>query len=386
MRRSVDVPPALSGITRARNVFHAMAMKVAVFGIGTLGYWTADDALAERRRRITRELRREAGKLERARRGREITTKNGGYMRRLSGSTSLWVSRVLVLSGFIMILASAVSFAQQPDASAEAMTASSDAGTQQTEPAPSKRLTVTTGIDFASAYMFRGIYQEDKGVIVPPYVDLGMAIYEGNGALSSVSANVGLWNSLHSGPSGAQNPTRSAWYESDLYASVTLGFGSWKPGALYTAYTSPNDAFVTVHELALSVAYDDSASAFPLAPKALVAFELDGQADGGANKGTYLELGVRPSVKLIDAKYPLNLAIPAKVGLSLRDYYEGAFGSNRFGYADLGFIAGVPFASKIGAFELHGGVDFLFLGDNPEALNGGDSIKPVGTVGLSFSY
>ena len=51
--------------------------------------------------------------------------------------------------------------------------------------------------------MFRGIFQEDSGVIIPPYVDVGVSLYSGDGALKSVSVNGGWWNSLHSGPSGS---------------------------------------------------------------------------------------------------------------------------------------------------------------------------------------
>ena len=162
---------------------------------------------------------------------------------------------------------------------------------------------------------------------------------------------------------------------------MTFAFGNWKPGALFTSYTSPNDAFNSVHELAAVLAYDDSASRFPLSPKVILAFELKGQADGGANKGTYLELGVRPVVKLTDAgRYPLSLAIPVKLGLSAKDYYEGPTGSNTFGYFDTGFIASVPLAfmpSKT-SWEVHGGVDFLWLGDNLQLLNHDDGFKPVG--------
>ena len=44
--------------------------------------------------------------------------------------------------------------------------------------------------------------------------------------------------------------------------------------------TSPADSFATVKELAV-FAFDDSASAFPLNPKVILAFELgDGEADG----------------------------------------------------------------------------------------------------------
>ena len=161
-------------------------------------------------------------------------------------------------------------------------------------------MTTAAGFDFASAYMFRGIYQEDKGVIVPPFVDVGIAVYQGNGTLSSVTVNGGWWNSLHSGPSGNEGRD-NPWYEADYYGSVTFTMGKWKPGALFTSYTSPNDAFKTVNELAGVLAYDDSGSAFPLSPKVVLAFELEGQADGGPKKGTYLELGVRPVVKLIDA-------------------------------------------------------------------------------------
>ena len=50
------------------------------------------------------------------------------------------------------------------------------------EGAPAKRVTLTTGVDFVSAYMFRGIFQEDSGLIMPPYVDVGVALYNGDGA------------------------------------------------------------------------------------------------------------------------------------------------------------------------------------------------------------
>jgi hypothetical protein len=248
---------------------------------------------------------------------------------------------------------------------------------QTAAPAPeatvAKRVTVTTGIDFTSAYMFRGIKQHSGGTIAQPYADFGIALGHG------VNANVGNWDSLHSsGPSGT-------WYESDYYGSLTFTAGNLKPGVLYTSYTSPTDGFTTVHELAGVLAADDSKSAFPLSPKAILAFELsDGQADGGANKGVYLELGVRPAVKLAPK---VTLAIPVKTGLSVKDYYEGPLGNNHFGFFDTGLQLSVPVASgKSGTLELHGGVDFLWLGDNLKLLNGDDGFRPVGLFGFTFTY
>jgi len=259
---------------------------------------------------------------------------------------------------------------------------------QPAEASAPKRVTTIAGFDFASAYLFRGIYQEDRGVIVPPFVDVGVSLYQGTGRLSSVTVNGGIWNSLHSGPSG-HSGKGSAWYEADYYGAITFAMGRWKPGALFTSYTSPNDAFATVHELAAVLAYDDSASPFPLSPKATLAFELHGQADGGAGQGTYLELAIRPAVKAIDAaRYPLTLSVPVKLGLSVRDYYEGPNGSDRFGYFDTGLIASVPlaFMPSKAAWEVHGGVDVLWLGDNLRLLNRSDKVKPIGILGFSVTY
>ena len=58
-------------------------------------------------------------------------------------------------------------------------------------PAPAKRLTLTAGADLPTAYMFRGLFQEDEDLIFQPAIDLGIALYEGSGALTAVTANVG---------------------------------------------------------------------------------------------------------------------------------------------------------------------------------------------------
>ncbi len=245
-------------------------------------------------------------------------------------------------------------------------------------PAPSeettpKRVTVTTGLDFTSAYMFRGIRQHAGGTIAQPYADFGIALGKG------ISANVGNWDSAHStAPAGN-------WYESDYYGSLTFTAGRLKPGLLYTQYTSPADSFATVKELAGVLAVDDSKSPFPLSPKAIVAFELgQGQADAGLHQGVYLELGAKPAVKLSSKA---SLLIPLKGGFSLKDYYEGPLGGNGFGYFDGGLQLSVAAISGTsGALEVHGGVDVLRLGDNLTLLNDGDRVRPVVSAGFTYTY
>ena len=116
-------------------------------------------------------------------------------------------------------------------------------------------LTMTGGIDFLNAYLFRGIPQDDTGVVMWPYGDLGIALHSGDGVFKSLGVNVGLWNSLHTGNAGLDGPSEKLWYESDFYATFGLGFGAGTSlGVTYTAYTSPNGVFNTVRELSFKFA------------------------------------------------------------------------------------------------------------------------------------
>jgi hypothetical protein len=243
------------------------------------------------------------------------------------------------------------------------------------------------GIDFLNAYFFRGIIQDDTGVISWPYGELGFALYEGDEGLTGVSAAVGTWNSLHTGDAGSDGPSGKVWYESDFYASLGLDFsGGSSLGMTYTAYTSPNGTFGTVKEIAFSYALDDSEllGAAAVSPYIMIAHELSGQADGGLNEGTYMELGASPGY----AAEQVSFSVPIKIGLSLSDYYEGPTGDSKFGYFSIGGQIGVPLTpspTRFGSWEVHGGIEFLALGDSAEAYYG-DSSAVIGSFGIGLSY
>jgi len=245
-------------------------------------------------------------------------------------------------------------------------------------------LTFTGGVDLPSKYVFRGLVQEaDSGLTLFPYGDLGITFFTGEGGLKSASVNVGVWNALLTGSSGLDGPQEKLHYEEDFYTTLTLGFGGgMSVGTTYTAYTSPNGMFGTVHELAFKVA-----KSHWLAPYGLIAFELDGQADGGSNEGTYLELGVAPGWALGGGR--ATLSVPTKFGFSLNDYYEGADGDEAFGYFQIGGLLTAPISSadsKFGVWSIKGGVDFYALGETPKAFNAGDSAKVVATFGIGVVY
>jgi len=283
----------------------------------------------------------------------------------------------LVMMG--MVLIAAPSFAQTPEAK---------------DPNPGA-LTLTGSFDFLNQYMFRGIRQNSTGIAMWPAVDLGIATYSGKGGLKSLGINFGTWNSLHTGDTGSDGPSGKLWYESDFYASMGFGFGGGTSlTATYTSYTSPNGSYSTVKEIMFKLAVDDSAhlGKGAVKPYVVVARELsaeldgltNGQADGGLNAGTYLEIGGAPGYTGKKG----SVAIPIKAGFSLGDYYELAGVDNKFGYFSIAAIGTVPLGgtTNFGSWNIHGGVEYQKLGTTTKAFNGGEANQIIGSIGVGFSY
>lgn len=271
------------------------------------------------------------------------------------------------------------------------------AQTAASDPNPGA-LTFTGGFDLPTVYVFRGIVQEtDPDLTMWPYGDIGIALKSGDGGLKSLGVNFGVWNSLHTGSSGSNGSSGKLHYEEDFYATLSLGFGGGLTVApTFTAYTSPNFGFNTVKELSVKVS-----KAHLLAPYGVLAFELGdetspsfGSADlsmaGPENKkGTYLELGAAPSFALAGSK--ATLAVPLKLGLSLKDYYQLDGVDHNFGFFDVGGLVTIPIGkipSAFGSWNVHGSVDLLTFGDTTREYNGADKDKTrvVALIGVGLTY
>jgi len=283
----------------------------------------------------------------------------------------------------VMVLTSASAFAQEAAAK---------------DPNPGA-MTLTGSVDVLNQYMFRGIRQNGTGIAAWPAMDLGISVYSGEGGLKSAGINFGTWNSLNTGDTGADSDESGLgcacgklWYESDFYASLGLGFGGGTSlTTTYTAYTSPNNGFSTVKEIMFKLAVDDSSKLGKGAVKPYIAIAQEfgtepglGQADGGDNGGTYVEIGVAPGYAASKA----SIAFPIKVGLSANDYYELAGEDNKFGYFSIAGIVTVPLGglSNFGSWNIHGGVEYQKLGTTTEFYNDGKSNQVIGSFGIGFSY
>lgn len=215
---------------------------------------------------------------------------------------------------------------------------------------------VSAGVDFTNNYIFRGIPQTKNFVSSQPWIEVGADVSD------SVSVVIGSWNSLFDAPDG----TPGAFYESDFYAGVSFATGNVGVDLSYIAYMSPSDWWdPAVQEIDLGFSFDH-----PVAPYATLAFEVDGGADAGDDKGTYLELGIEPSYGPV--------SFPVALGLGLNNYYEtSATEDNNYGFFSAGMTATAPVNDYL---ELWGGVSIVHLGQL-----GGDTTQGVVTFGLSVS-
>ncbi len=302
-------------------------------------------------------------------------------MKNSTGKTRSNTLRTLLLMGAALLAFEASTARASDEATAETL------GSQ---------VESSIGVDATNRYFFRGIRQEDQGAITQPWVDFVFPLSAGGDV--SWSLNLGVWNSLHNGPTGSGG-AGSMHYELDAYVGVGVDFAeNWNGSVTYVALTSPNSAFSTVHELDFSVSFDDSGlfgggprGFSGVQPSITVAWELDGQSDGGADEGIYLEAGIEPAFDLIDhEKHPISISFPVVAGFSLSDYFEDAMGRDDFfGFVQGGISLSTPLnfvPVRMGSWTLSGGASILFLGDNLQAINGGDSSEVILSLGLEILF
>jgi len=244
------------------------------------------------------------------------------------------------------------------------------------------------GADIVSTYMFRGIEQEDSGLIFQPFVQVTAPIEI---AGTSVDFTLGIWNSIHSVGTGAVAGGPSNWYESDLYASLSYVINDQFTAAVkFTGYYSPSNAFADVEELAFELNYDDTEvfGDWAFAPYVLVAFET---RDQGGTHDIYLEIGGAFGAPFIESeKLPVELTFPFVLGLSLNDYYTDATGDNEiFGFLKIGVLAEMPLdfiPSDYGTWTAQAGLDLYFVNDDAGLLDDGDDFEIVAKVGARIEY
>ena len=243
-------------------------------------------------------------------------------------------------------------------------------------------ITGDLGVNVVSQYVTRGVVLENQGAIFQPYADLYFKLYEGEGFLTKVSLNLGIWNSFHSkhtdaGAVSGGTPTTPAWYEFDFTPGLTFTFAkSFTFTPTYFTFLSPNDGFSTFQALNLAFAYDDTAllGAYALHPHVTVLFELENKAGTGSNEGVYYEVGIAPAIPC----GPVTFTIPLTAGFGSNDFYgsldkkKGTIENEAFGFFSAGVTA--SYAMKFvpecfGAWTATAGYTYYYLGEGTSDFN-----------------
>jgi hypothetical protein len=267
----------------------------------------------------------------------------------------------------------------------------------ESESPNSGRVSLNLGADWASAYYFRGIANEQNGGNnVQPYAEIGFKLLEDVGPLGSLTISPGIWNNFHYGGGKLVDPSDPRfWFESDLYLKLSATWAEvFTTGVTYTYYTSPNDSFTTYADVGLSFSLNDSKwlGPFALNPSLLFAFETKGEALSSAdgNKGIYMGLGLAPAYTVFeDASVSFSVSAPLTFGFSVKDYYTVDGKNQTFGYFSGGplFTVGLKFIpAAFGTWSLKAGVQFLVLNSNLKTVNTNDSFVPIGNVGVAMTY
>lgn len=306
------------------------------------------------------------------------------------------------------------------------------------EPLNNGGVSVSGGFDIVTEYWFRGIPQEDQGVIIQPYMDVAFDLAPLGEVFEGTSLYVGTWGSVHEAgsPSAAGAQDGTGWFEQDVYAGVSIELPySLSFDMSYIILFGPDSGGIFAEEIDVSLGWDDSGvwgdgfMANGLQPYVLFAFEVDGGSDGfgsgdrsspagllDGGAGIYMEFGVEPSWTILHSEdFPVDFSIPVTVGFGLADYYEyvdstaaagtAALEDEDFGFFSVGFMFSTPLSfmpAEWGSWSTYSGVTVLVLNEDyaSNAFNAGpatgavlagqdyddDDIRAIWSFGISFEY
>ena len=259
-------------------------------------------------------------------------------------------------------------------------------------PPATKRFSGNAGVDFRSQYNARGIVVQDEGVSIQPYINFNYLLYEGKGFINSVTASVGWWNdfSTNTNLSSSDSSTQN-WTETDYNAGFTVQFAKrFSFSSTFTKFTSPAGGYREGRFINNVLAYNDAgliSPEFSLKPQFTFLYELpDGGQAGLQPNAWYFEPGLTPNITINPkSNYPINLALPLRVGLG-NQFYNGT----TYGFFSVGPQITVPLtflSSPSAKWNLNAGYLYYNLGTTTAAVapNGSNS-QNVFNLGISVNF
>jgi hypothetical protein len=241
------------------------------------------------------------------------------------------------------------------------------------------------GIDFPSAFYFRGYEQADRGPIVQPYLNVFTSRTFGEEFV--VRPYVSLFHSAH--PASGNRMADM----SDVMLGAIASAGGFRVDARYGYYTMNPLMRSDVHELGAKVSFDllspdESVDPGPLSlrPFAGVYAEV---ADQNGTEDTFLNVGLEPAWRADVLGRRVGISLPLDWGLSTDRYYFDARGNNEvFGYFSgaLTTSLALPERDGCGQWFLNASIQYLYLAADSVRFVSDERDVWIGKIGVSFVY
>lgn len=254
------------------------------------------------------------------------------------------------------------------------------------------RFSGNAGIDFRSQYNSRGIVVQDEGVTIQPYININYLVYKGEGFINSVTATVGWWNDISTN-TNVSSPAYTAriWTETDINAGISIQFADrFSFSSTFTDFTSPAGGYREGRFINNVLAYNDAgliSPNFSLKPQFTFLYELPAGGQAGLQPNAwYFEPGLTPNITInTKSDYPINLALPLRVGLG-NQFYNGT----TYGFFSVGPQITVPLAflsSPSAKWNLNVGYLYYDLGKTTAAIApNGSRNQNVFNLGISVNF
>lgn len=247
-------------------------------------------------------------------------------------------------------------------------------------------------VTFLNQYNARGIIVQDRGVTIQPFLSLGARLYQGDGIINEVSLLAQWWNDIStntrvSAP-GSQAPY---WTETDIIGGLSVRFlDRFTISSIFNQFLTPAGGYNQGRFINTVVSYDDAGQLIPnfaFRPQFTFLAELPDIGQAGLQPDAwYYEPGLTPNYTLFaKSDYPVNIALPLRLGLGTK-FYNGT----PYGFFSVGPQITVPLAfisSAAARWNLTAGYQYYNLGSTTAAIApGGNANQNLFNVGVGVSF
>ncbi len=288
------------------------------------------------------------------------------------------------------------------------------------------------GVDVPTAYYYRGYLQQDRGLILQPFMTASMNFQPRDGL--SIQPYVGWTNTFfgndnadlsaaHSGGIGrgvrsrvtevpgvppSNEPTfvidlvptggdGRGWYESDIMVGTSIYFKDLFIDVNYHVHLFPDDVHDTMQEIGGKISYDlarlwdrDTPAlnrTFSLRPAFTIYTEL---SDDNGGEETFMELALEPAWRFEAFGRRAAITTPIAVSGSPDGYYvDTSFNDEDLGYfsASVKGSISLPAPDNLGKWFLNGSVTYIrMLNEGLEQSNRGDRDDFYASIGIGVSF